>query len=73
MLGVWEGAVIFKKNYLEVLLLVSEGLPSGEIAERLGLSKMTVQSYCQQLREEIGAVTLAHAVGIGYREGWLKP
>jgi DNA-binding NarL/FixJ family response regulator len=46
----------------EVLTLVSAGVASREIAERLGISRATVESHVRSAMSKIGARSRLHAV-----------
>lgn len=54
---------------LEVLRLVSDGLPNHEIGTRLFLAEETVKSHVRNVLAKLGAVSRAHAVAIGFRRG----
>lgn len=47
---------------LEVLILIGDGVPTGEIAERLSLSTNTVQTYRRRIREKLEARSNADLV-----------
>ncbi|MDP8942658.1 MAG: response regulator transcription factor [Actinomycetota bacterium] len=51
----------------EILLLLGEGLHTGEIARRIGLSAETVKSDTRRAIERLGASTRTHAVAIALR------
>ena len=51
----------------EVAMLASEGLTDAEIAERLSVSRGTVQQHFKRLLEKLGARSRTHAVGILWR------
>lgn len=50
-----------------VLGMVADGMVRGEIAETLRMSEHTVIHYQRQIRQKLGARTLAHAVAISLR------
>ncbi len=52
----------------DVLLYIADGLAEKEIAKKLGLKPGTVHSYVNSMRNKMGALNHAHAVGIYYRE-----
>lgn len=56
----------------ELLEFAAEGIPSGEIAERLHLSPNTVKTYWQRLYEKLGASDRPSAVAEAIRRGLLK-
>jgi DNA-binding CsgD family transcriptional regulator len=49
--------------------LIAQGLPNGEIAERLFISTETVKSHVKTLLEKLHARTRAHAVALALRRG----
>jgi two-component system nitrate/nitrite response regulator NarL len=55
----------------ELLMLATEGLTTGEIAERLCLSPNTVKTYWQRLYEKLGTSDRASAVAEAIRRGLL--
>ena len=54
---------------LEVLKLVSDGLPNREIGTRLFLSEETVKSHVRNLLAKLRTRSRAHAVAVGFRRG----
>jgi DNA-binding NarL/FixJ family response regulator len=54
---------------IDVLHLIAQGLPNGEIAERLFVSTETVKSHVKTLLEKLHARTRAHAVAVAFRRG----
>jgi DNA-binding CsgD family transcriptional regulator len=53
----------------EVLQMAARGIPSGEIAERLGLSPATVKSHFENAYLKLGARNRAAAVAKAMRLG----
>lgn len=51
----------------EILDLLAEGLKSDEIAERLVLSPMTVDTHVRNLMRKLGARTRAHALALALK------
>ena len=51
----------------EVVILLAEGLVDKEIAQKLNISKRTVESYNVRLYIKLGAKNRPHAVGNYYR------
>jgi DNA-binding NarL/FixJ family response regulator len=56
----------------EVLQLVADGLPNREIARRLLLSEETVKSHMKHLLGKLQASSRAHAVTVGFRNGFIS-
>jgi DNA-binding NarL/FixJ family response regulator len=54
---------------LEVLQGLSDGLGTGEIAERLGISPGTVQSHVKNVLAKLGVHSKVEAVRLAWREG----
>jgi two-component system response regulator DesR len=54
-----------------VLELAAEGLPTGEIAERLGLSVGTVRNHLTRIKAKTGARTRIGAIRVARSAGWL--
>jgi len=52
--------------------LIADGLTSGPIAARPGLSVATVKSHVAAIHAKLGARSRAHAVAIGFRQGLLR-
>ncbi|MGI8332512.1 LuxR C-terminal-related transcriptional regulator [Actinomadura scrupuli] len=57
---------------LDVLEVAAEGATTGEIAERLFLSRGTVRNYLSRTLTKIGARTRVDAVAIAKQHGWLS-
>ena len=56
---------------LEVLQLMSDGLTNHEIAKRLRISDETVKTHVRNILAKLHAVSRAHAVGVGFRAGFV--
>lgn len=56
---------------IQIMVLVAEGLTSGEIGQRLGLSTRTVEGYVLRLTTRYGVVSRAHLVATAMRKGWI--
>lgn len=56
---------------LEVLALVAQGAPNGQIAQQLLLSAGTVKTYLQRVNEKLGTSDRSQAVAEAMRRGWL--
>ncbi len=54
---------------LQVLQLVAHGHPNREIAERLGLSALTVKSHLSRISRRLGTGDRAELVALGMRAG----
>jgi DNA-binding CsgD family transcriptional regulator len=57
---------------LAILQLAAEGCDHQASAALLRLSKHTIKNYLYRLFEKIDARSIAHAVAIGFRKGWLN-
>jgi len=66
------GAVTLTRREWEVGELLSEGLSTGEIAERLGVSPVTVRRHVGLLLQKLGAGNREAAVGLlaAHRRGY---
>ncbi len=67
--GISNGQPILTEREKEVVRLVSEGLSSREIAERLCLSVKTVDTHRANILEKIGAHSSAELIKYAIREG----
>jgi DNA-binding CsgD family transcriptional regulator len=59
------------RREFQVLTLISGGLTTQQIAERLGLSAKTVESHRQRLFHKLGVQNQSHAVSLAMRTGLL--
>jgi DNA-binding NarL/FixJ family response regulator len=53
----------------EVLLALTDGLPTPEVAARLGISVMTVQSHVKSILAKLGVHSKVEAVTLAWRAG----
>jgi DNA-binding CsgD family transcriptional regulator len=68
----WDpGAEVLTKREMQVLALISGGLTTQQIAERLGISAKTVESRRQGLFAKLGVQSQSHAVSVAIRAGFL--
>lgn len=56
---------------LEILRLVANGQTNHEIGQRLHIAEETVKTHVQHLLRRLNARNRAHAVAIGWRQGYL--
>ena len=63
------GASMLTGRETEVLRSVSSGLTHKQIARELGLSKTTVDTYLQRVRQKLGVGNKAELAGAAYRFG----
>ena len=56
---------------LEILQLVADGETNLEIGRRLHIAEETVKTHVQHLLRRLNARNRAHAVAIGWRQGFL--
>ena len=57
---------------LQLLELVADGLSNIEIAERTGLSSLTVKSHLARTARKLGTGDRAGMVAVAFRAGWLQ-
>jgi DNA-binding NarL/FixJ family response regulator len=57
----------------EVLIQVAAGLPNDEIAERLGVSPLTVKTHVNRAMAKLGARDRAQLVVVAYESGLVRP
>ena len=55
----------------DVLVLLADGLTTGEVANHLSLSEHTVRSRVKTTLAKLGARNREHAIAIAFREGAL--
>jgi two-component system response regulator DesR len=55
----------------QVLRLAGDGLASGDIAAKLGLSEGTVRNYLSEAISKLGATNRVEAARIARTKGWL--
>ena len=67
----WACLADLTERQVEVLRLVSRGLSNSEIAERLVLSRRTVEHHVQDIYLKIGASTRAGAAMFAMQHGLL--
>ncbi|MFI5538468.1 LuxR C-terminal-related transcriptional regulator [Nocardia sp. NPDC051900] len=58
---------------IEVVTLIAKGKTSAEIADDLGLTSQTVESYASRINRKLGANTRAGSVAIVIRTGVIPP
>jgi len=66
-----NGATLTSRE-IEVLRLLSDGLNSAQVAQRLFLSPKTVGTHTERIFKKLGAHNRAQAVTLAYRQGLLK-
>jgi two-component system response regulator DesR len=54
-----------------VLRVAAEGIPSGEIAERLSLAPGTIRNYLSAITRKTGASNRTDAIRRAQEAGWL--
>jgi DNA-binding NarL/FixJ family response regulator len=59
----------FSQRETQVLILISGGLTTMQIASRLGISAKTVENHKQALFSKLGVQNQSHAVAVGLRIG----
>lgn len=68
-----ERASPLSRRELEVLAMVSEGMPYDGIGSRLGITERTVRAHVVSAKEKLGAANTTHAVAICFTRGLLGP
>lgn len=66
-----EGVPLTRRQR-QVLLLIADGLTSGEIAARLVVQPGTAKSHTRDLLARLGARSRAHAVAVAFRRGLIE-
>ena len=64
--------VILTRREVEVLILLAEGLTTLKIAEKLFISKHTVNSHRSNLMSKLQAKNIAKLICQGFRFGFLR-
>ena len=62
-------AIDLSEREIEILQLLAEGCPPGEVARQLFIAPKTVSSHVQRIFAKLGVHTRAQAVAIGLRGG----
>ena len=57
---------------IEILQLIAEGCPPGEVAQRLFIAPKTVSSHVQRIFVKLGVHTRAQAVAMAYAAGLIQ-
>ncbi len=60
------------EKQVAMLQHLADGYTNKQVSLLLGISENTVRASLRNLYVKIGAGCRAHAVAIGFREGWLK-
>jgi DNA-binding CsgD family transcriptional regulator len=55
----------------EMLRCLADGMKRQEICGELWIALSTLKFHMRNMKRKMGARTQAHAVAIGFREGWL--
>jgi DNA-binding NarL/FixJ family response regulator len=53
----------------EILQMVADGIPAAQIAERLGMSRLTLRTHVQNILTRLGVHTKTEAVTVAIRHG----
>lgn len=56
----------------EALKRISEGLTSQEVADRMGISKRTVDFYLESIYRKLGVKNRVSALAIARKRGWME-
>ena len=57
---------------VEILQLIAEGCPPGEVAQQLFIAPKTVSSHVQRIFAKLGVHTRAQAVALAYAAGLIQ-
>lgn len=68
-----HNAVSLSDREMEILVLLSDGITSKDISERLFISASTLKREIRHIFDKLGVNDRAHAVSIGLRRGLIKP
>ena len=63
---------ILSRREQEIVCMVARGLTSSAIAERLGLSKRSVETYRYRIMKKLGIDNVAALVDYAYQQGFLN-
>lgn len=66
-----RGGAFLTDRELDVLQGLASGRTNEGIAAWLGISPETIRSHAYRVRGKLGAANAAHAVALGYQQGWL--
>lgn len=61
------------QSELRTLKMIAKGWQGKEAAKQLGISPNTVKDQMQRIYMRLGATTAAHAVGLAFIGGIIKP
>jgi two-component system response regulator DesR len=70
-LEAWSEADPLNDRERQVLRMAGEGVPAGEIAQRLGLSHGTVRNYLSESIGKLGVANRIEAYRLARQKGWL--
>jgi DNA-binding NarL/FixJ family response regulator len=65
-------ALELSEREIEILQLIAEGCPPGEVAQRLFIAPKTVSSHIQRIFVKLGVHTRAQAVAMAYAAGLIQ-
>jgi DNA-binding NarL/FixJ family response regulator len=65
-------ALDLSEREIEILQLIAEGCPPGEVAQRLFIATKTVSSHMQRIFVKLGVHTRAQAVAMAYAAGLIQ-
>jgi DNA-binding NarL/FixJ family response regulator len=65
-------ALDLSEREVEILQLLAEGCPPGEVAQRLFIAPKTVSSHVQRIFAKLGVHTRAQAVAMAYAAGLIQ-
>ena len=67
-----QDAVLLTERQRAVVALVAAGLSNGEIAQRLGVTKKTVEFHLTRTYERVGCTSRVELVLAALARGWVR-
>lgn len=60
--------MLLTQREIQVITYVADGHRQSKIAEKMGISRFTVNAHLDKIREKLDAPTTANAVAIAFRQ-----
>lgn len=64
--------IFSEQGHIVLLQLIADGETQENVAQRYGISELTVRNYLARLRQELGAVSTGNAIAIAIRRGLIR-